>query len=170
MVFAMANMTDMGIYPDDTGVQISSISGHTSQAVLYVVTVIFTVAACLAILARLCARIFVAKKTGSDDAFIFIAGILSIAFCITTYKQTEFGMVCGMAVSIHGQLARVSDFNQNRASISGNSHEKSTRPSPCGSGRLFGYTTPPLASQSSPSSCNIYASSLRSTSVGLATA
>ena len=90
----MADMSDMAdIYPDDTGIQISSISGHTSQAVLYVVTVIFTIVACLAILARLCARTFVAKQPGSDDAFIFIAGILSVVFCVTTYKQTEFGMV-----------------------------------------------------------------------------
>lgn len=79
------------VYPDRS-IQITSISGHTSQATLYVVTVIFTIVACLAILARLCARLFVAKQPGFDDALIFIAGILSIAFCITTYKQTEFGM------------------------------------------------------------------------------
>jgi hypothetical protein len=39
-----------------------------------------------------CARSFIAKQASSDDALIFIAGILSIAFCITTYKQTEFAM------------------------------------------------------------------------------
>jgi uncharacterized membrane protein HdeD (DUF308 family) len=70
--------------------------------VLYVVTVIFTIVACLAIVARLCARTFVAKQPGSDDAFIFIAGILSIVFCITTYKQTEFGMVSGLVAELHG--------------------------------------------------------------------
>jgi len=90
------------IYPEDTAIQVSSISGHTSQAVLYVVTVIFTIAACLAILARLCARTFVAKQAGADDALIFIAGILSIAFCITTYKQTEYGMVSEVVADTHG--------------------------------------------------------------------
>lgn len=79
-------------YTEETAIQVSTISGHTSQLALYVVTVIFTIVACLAIIARLCARTFVAKQPGSDDALIFIAGVLSIAFCITTYKQTEFGM------------------------------------------------------------------------------
>jgi hypothetical protein len=79
-------------YTKETAIQVSTISGHTSQLALYVVTVIFTIVACLAIIARLCARTFVAKQPGSDDALIFIAGVLSIAFCITTYKQTEFGM------------------------------------------------------------------------------
>lgn len=92
------------IYPEDTAIQISSISGHTSQAVLYVVTVIFTIVACLAILARLYARTLVAKQPGSDDAVIFIAGVLSIVFCITTYKQTEFGMVSQLVAVMHGAL------------------------------------------------------------------
>ena len=72
--------------------QRSTISGHASQTALYVVTVIFTMLACLAIIARLCARTFVAKQAGVDDSFIFIAGIFSVAFCITTYKQTQYGM------------------------------------------------------------------------------
>jgi hypothetical protein len=79
-------------YTEETAIQVSTISGHTSQLALYVVTVIFTIVACLAIIARLCARTLVAKQPGSDDALILIAGVLSIAFCITTYKQTEFGM------------------------------------------------------------------------------
>jgi hypothetical protein len=79
-------------YTEETAIQVSTISGHTSQLALYVVTVIFTVLACLAIVARLFARTFIAKQPGSDDVLILIAGILSIAFCITTYKQTEFGM------------------------------------------------------------------------------
>jgi hypothetical protein len=79
-------------YTEETAIQVSTISGHTSQLALYVVTVIFTIVACLAIIARLCARMLIAKQPGSDDALIFIAGVLSIAFCITTYKQTEFGM------------------------------------------------------------------------------
>jgi hypothetical protein len=79
-------------YTEETGIQVSTISGHTSPLALYVVTVIFTIVACFAIVARLCARTFVAKQPGSDDALILTAGVLSIAFCITTYKQTEFGM------------------------------------------------------------------------------
>lgn len=72
--------------------QRSTISGHAAQTSLYVVTVIFTAVACLAILARLFARTVVAKQAGTDDGFIFISGIFSVAFCITTYKQTEYGM------------------------------------------------------------------------------
>ena len=149
---AMANMTD--IYPEDTAIQISSISGHTSQAVLYVVTVIFTIVACLAIVARLVARILVVKQPGSDDAFISIAGILSVAFCVTTYKQTEFGMVSGLVAVMRRATRRVADSTFDRASISGSSQEMNTRSSPCGSGRLSGYTTLPLASPNSPFSFN----------------
>lgn len=86
-------MTMGDISSEEASVQVSTISGHASQTVLYVVTVIFTIIACLAIIARLFARVFVAKQAGSDDAFIFTAGVFSIAFCITTYKQTEYGMV-----------------------------------------------------------------------------
>jgi hypothetical protein len=148
----MANMTD--VYPEDTAIQISSISGHTSQAVLYVVTVIFTIVACLAIVARLVARILVVKQPGSDDAFISIAGILSVAFCVTTYKQTEFGMVSGLVAAMRRATRQAADSTFDRASISGSSQETNTRSLPCGSGRLSGYTTPPLVSPNSPFSFN----------------
>jgi lipoprotein signal peptidase len=40
-------------YTEETGIQVSTISGHTSPLALYVVTVIFTIVACFAIVARL---------------------------------------------------------------------------------------------------------------------
>jgi VanZ family protein len=92
MVLSPTAMATDTTYTEETAIQVSTISGHTSPTALYAVTVIFTIVACLAILARLVARTFVAKQAGSDDALILTAGILSIAFCITTYKQTEFGM------------------------------------------------------------------------------
>lgn len=95
------------ISSEEASVQVSTISGHASQTVLYVVTVIFTIIACLAIIARLFARVFVAKQAGSDDAFIFTAGVFSIAFCITTYKQTEYGMVRQQHTLFHQNLENI---------------------------------------------------------------
>lgn len=80
------------IYDEDFSSQHSTISGYSSQTSLFVVTVIFTALACLVILGRLYARIFIAKQAGLDDALIFIAGIFSLAFGVTTWKQTEWGM------------------------------------------------------------------------------
>lgn len=83
-------MAEMDI--EEVAAQRSTISGHASQLSLYVVTVIFTILACLAIIARVCARTFVAKQAGFDDGLILVSGVFSIVFCITTYKQTEYGM------------------------------------------------------------------------------
>jgi hypothetical protein len=79
-------------YHEESSSQHSTIAGYASQTSLYVVAVIFTLIACLVVLGRVYARTVVAKQAGLDDALIMLSGVLSVIFCITTYKQTEFGM------------------------------------------------------------------------------
>lgn len=79
-------------YDEEFSSQHSTISGYASQTSLYVVAVIFTLIAGLVVLGRVYARTFIAKQAGLDDILIMLSGVLSITFCITIYKQTEFGM------------------------------------------------------------------------------
>lgn len=70
----------------------AGISGHASQEAVYGVCVAFTLVMCLIVIARLCTRTFIAKQTGADDALISVAGVFSLIYCITTYRQAETGM------------------------------------------------------------------------------
>jgi hypothetical protein len=79
-------------YDEEFSSQHSTISGYASQTSLYATAVIFTMIACLVVLGRVYARTIVAKQAGLDDAMIMLSGVLSVIFCITIYKQTEFGM------------------------------------------------------------------------------
>lgn len=79
-------------YDEDFTSQHSTISGYASQTSLYAVAVIFTLIAGLVVLGRVYARTFIAKQAGLDDVLIMLSGVFSIIFCITIYKQTEFGM------------------------------------------------------------------------------
>ena len=71
---------------------VASISGHASQNAVYAVCVIFTLFMSLMVIARMCTRYFIAKQTGIDDAFIVLAAVFSLMYCIGTYKQAETGM------------------------------------------------------------------------------
>jgi hypothetical protein len=46
----------------------------------------------LMVIARMCTRVFIAKQTGLDDAFIVLAAVFSLMYCIGTYNQAEQGM------------------------------------------------------------------------------
>lgn len=70
----------------------TSLSGHASQQAVYAVCVIFTLFMGLMVIARMCTRVFIAKQTGLDDAFIVVAALFSLMYCATTYRQAETGM------------------------------------------------------------------------------
>ena len=71
---------------------ITSMSGHASQSAVYAVCVTFTLFMALIVVARICTRTLIAKQTGLDDAFICVAAVFSLMYCITTYHQAMQGM------------------------------------------------------------------------------
>lgn len=77
------------------------ISGHASQASVYVVAVCFTVLSCLVVLARLLTRIMIVRQPGLDDAFIAAAcvgNVLYVGRASTLTNRQVFSTI--MAVSI----------------------------------------------------------------------
>jgi hypothetical protein len=83
-------MTAMEIPP---GMEtVTSISGHATQQAVYGVCVVFTILMGLMVIARMCTRMFIARQTGKDDAFIVLAALFSLMYCIMTYNQAEQGM------------------------------------------------------------------------------
>jgi sulfite exporter TauE/SafE len=71
---------------------VTSISGHATQNAVYAVCGVFTVFMGLMVIARMGTRMFIAKQTGLDDAFIVAAAVFSLMYCIMTYNQAEQGM------------------------------------------------------------------------------